>query len=36
MPIYFYSTSYLASRFLEGFLPHNRDIHLFKYMSLPK
>ena len=34
MPIYFYSTSYLASRFIEGFLPHNRDIHLIKYVRL--
>ena len=35
IPIYFYTNNMLASRHLEGFKPHNRDIHLFKYMSLP-
>lgn len=36
IPIYFYTNNMLASRKLEGFHEHNRDIHLFKYMSLPK
>ena len=35
IPIYFYTNNMLASRKLEGFHEHNRDIHLFKYMSLP-
>ena len=36
IPIYFYTNNMLASRQLEGFHEHNRDIHLFKYMSLPE
>lgn len=35
IPIYWYTNNMLVSRFIEGFEPHNRDIHLFKYMSLP-
>ncbi len=34
IPIYFYSTNGLRSSKLQGFEPHNRDIHLLKYMSL--
>lgn len=36
IPIYWYTNNMLVSRHIEGFEPHNRDIHLFKYMSLPK
>jgi oligopeptide transport system substrate-binding protein len=35
IPIYYYSSNLLMSRFVKGFQPHNRDVHLFKYMSLP-
>jgi len=35
IPIYYYSSNLLMSRFVKGFEPHNRDVHLFKYMSLP-
>ena len=35
IPIYWYTNNMLVSRQIEGFKPHNRDIHLFKYMSLP-
>ena len=35
IPIYWYTNNMLVSRHLQGFEPHNRDIHLFKYMSLP-
>ncbi len=34
MPIYYYTNNVLVSRFVDGFEPHNRDIHLLKYMSL--
>ncbi len=34
IPIYYYTNNILVSRFVEGFEPHNRDIHLLKYMSL--
>ncbi len=34
VPIYYYTNNVLVSRFLDGFEPHNRDIHLLKYMSL--
>jgi oligopeptide transport system substrate-binding protein len=36
IPIYFYTNNVLVARHLEGFEPHNRDIHLLKYMSLPE
>lgn len=36
IPVYYYTNNVLVSRFLEGFEPHNRDIHLLKYMSLPE
>lgn len=35
IPVYYYSSNLLVSRFMKGFEAHNRDIHLFKYMSLP-
>ncbi|MFU8806511.1 MAG: peptide ABC transporter substrate-binding protein, partial [Bradymonadaceae bacterium] len=35
IPIYYYTNNVLVSRFIEGFEPHNRDIHLLKYMDLP-
>jgi oligopeptide transport system substrate-binding protein len=35
IPIYFYTNNVLVSRQLEGLEPHNRDIHLLKYVSLP-
>ncbi len=34
VPIYYYTNNILVSRHLEGFEPHNRDIHLLKYMRL--
>ncbi len=34
IPIYYYTNNILVSRFVEGFEPHNRDIHLLKYMRL--
>jgi oligopeptide transport system substrate-binding protein len=34
IPIYFYTNNMLVSSELEGFEPHNRDIHLLKYLSL--
>ena len=34
--IYWYTNNMLVSRQLEGFEPHNRDIHLFKYISMPE
>ena len=34
IPIYYYSNNILVSRYIDGFEPHNRDIHLLKYMSL--
>ena len=36
IPIYFYTNNTLVSRFIKGFEPHNRDIHLLKYMELEK
>lgn len=36
IPIYFYTNNVLVARRLEGYEPHNRDIHLLKYMSLPQ
>jgi len=36
IPIYYYTNNTLVSRFLKGFQPHNRDIHLLKYMELEK
>ncbi len=33
IPIYYYTNNILVSRHLQGFKPHNRDIHLLKYMS---
>lgn len=36
IPIYFYTNNTMISRFVEGFAPHNRDVHLLKYMSLKK
>ncbi|RAL23709.1 peptide ABC transporter substrate-binding protein [Lujinxingia litoralis] len=36
IPVYYYTNNILVSRFLEGFEPHNRDIHLIKYLSLPQ
>ena len=35
IPIYYYTNNFLVSRHLEGFYPHNRDIHLLRYMRLP-
>lgn len=35
IPVYYYASNLLISRFVKGFEPHNRDLHLFKYMSLP-
>lgn len=35
-PIYYYSQNMLVARKLKGFEPHNRDIHLIKYMTLEK
>ena len=32
--IYYYATNGLRSSKLKGFEPHNRDVHLLKYMSL--
>ena len=34
IPIYYYTNNILVSGEIEGFEPHNRDIHLLKYMSL--
>lgn len=34
IPIYHYTNNILVSRYVDGFEPHNRDIHLLKYMSL--
>lgn len=34
IPIYFYTTNTLVARQLTGFEPHNRDVHLLKYLSL--
>lgn len=34
IPIYYYTNNILVSRHLKGFEPHNRDIHLLKYMWL--
>lgn len=34
IPVYFYTNNTLVARRLNGFEPHNRDIHLLKYMSL--
>lgn len=34
IPVYFYTNNLLISRDVKGFEPHNRDIHLLKYMSL--
>lgn len=34
IPIYFYTNNVLVSRDIKGLEPHNRDIHLLKYMSL--
>lgn len=34
IPIYYYTNNILVSRHLDGFEPHNRDIHLLKYMRL--
>ncbi len=36
IPIYFYTNNALVARRIKGFEPHNRDIHLLKYMSLPE
>ena len=36
IPIYWYTNNMLVSRHIEGFEPHNRDIHLFKYISMPE
>jgi oligopeptide transport system substrate-binding protein len=33
IPIYFYTNNMLVSSAIEGFEPHNRDVHLLKYMS---
>lgn len=35
IPIYYYTNNFLVSRHLEGFYPHNRDIHLLRYMRMP-
>lgn len=34
IPIYFYTNNVLVSHNVKGLEPHNRDIHLLKYMSL--
>lgn len=34
IPIYYYTNNFLVSRHLEGFEPHNRDIHLLRYMRI--
>ncbi len=34
IPIYFYTSHGLRSAGLKGFEPHNRDVHLVKYMEL--
>lgn len=34
IPIYFYTSHGLKSSALKGFEPHNRDIHMLKYMEL--
>lgn len=34
IPIYYYTTHGLRASALKGFEPHNRDVHLLKYMSL--
>ena len=34
IPIYFYTSHGLKAAALKGFEPHNRDIHLIKYMEL--
>lgn len=36
IPIYIYTNNTLISRFVKGFEPHNRDIHLLKYFELEK
>ncbi len=36
IPIYWYTNNMLVWNEIEGFEPHNRDVHLFKYMSLPE
>ena len=36
IPIYFYTNNMLIAHRIKGFEAHNRDIHLFKYMSLPE
>jgi oligopeptide transport system substrate-binding protein len=36
IPVYFYTNNVLVSRQLEGLEPHNRDIHLLKYVSVPE
>lgn len=36
IPVYFYTNNQLIARQVKGFKPHNRDIHLLKYMSLPE
>lgn len=35
IPVYYYTNNFLVSDRLEGFHPHNRDIHLLRYMRLP-
>jgi oligopeptide transport system substrate-binding protein len=34
IPIYFYTNNMLVTGRLKGFEPHNRDVHLLKYMTL--
>ena len=34
IPIYFYTNNMLRSTAIKGFKAHNRDVHLFKYMSI--
>ncbi len=34
IPIYYYTQNMLVSPRLKGFEPHNRDVHLLKYMEL--
>lgn len=36
IPIYYYTNNVLVARHLEGLEPHNRDIHLLKYVSVPE
>lgn len=36
IPVFYYTNNFLVSRHLEGFEPHNRDIHLLRYMYLPE